>query len=75
MPNLIWNGKKDQYNFSKLNFKNKELLQKSKQNLGILLEKYQNKIIDNNLEKAWQNLLIWGENNKIMHLLLKDFSG
>ncbi|MFX1590351.1 MAG: site-specific DNA-methyltransferase, partial [Promethearchaeota archaeon] len=35
----------------------------------------QNKIIDNNLEKAWQNLLIWGENNKIMHLLLKDFSG
>jgi len=74
MPNLIWSGKKDQYNFSRLNLKNKENLQNRKQNLGVLFEKYQYKLIDNRAEKDWHNLLIWGENKNILNLLLKDFS-
>ncbi|MGB5911669.1 MAG: site-specific DNA-methyltransferase [Promethearchaeia archaeon] len=75
MPNLIWSGKKDQDNSSRLKFKNGELLQNSTQNLGVLFEKYQHETIDNKPEKYWQNLLIWGENKDIINLILKDFSG
>ncbi|MFW9946397.1 MAG: site-specific DNA-methyltransferase [Candidatus Odinarchaeota archaeon] len=74
MPNLIWSGKKDIYNFSRLSLKNEKNLQNSKQNLGVLFEQYQPKIRDEIIDKDWHNLLIWGENKKILNLLLKDFS-
>ena len=70
MPNLIWKGKKHELNL--IDLSNKESFQKVKKNIGNLLEKYKTHFGKEINKKTWHNLLIYGENEYIMNLLLND---
>jgi len=75
MPNLIWKGKKEELNLSDLNLNYKDSFQQLKYNISTTLDRYDYDLREIDNEMTWKNLLICGENQQAMRLLLKDFSG
>lgn len=74
MPNLIWKGKKGLINLSSLNSNYKDSFREIKSHNSATLDRYNHNFKERNDRLTWNNLLICGENEQIMRILLKDFS-
>ncbi|MFX0032262.1 MAG: site-specific DNA-methyltransferase [Candidatus Hermodarchaeota archaeon] len=74
MPNLIWKGKKEELNLSDLNSDYKDSFQQIKYDISTTIDRYNPNLNEMDNEIIWNNLLICGENQQAMKLLLKDFS-